>query len=79
MSKIGIIFGSNKGDASKVAEYLANKVQADVIDAKELKSEFLNEHEKLIFVASTHKVGELQNDFQQKLNCLKNAILAVKR
>ena len=33
MSKIGIIFGSNKGDASKVAEYLANKVQADVIDA----------------------------------------------
>lgn len=71
MSKVGIIFGSNKGDASKVAEYLASKIQADVIDAKGLESAFLSEHEKLIFVASTHKVGELQNDFKQKLDLLK--------
>ena len=68
MSKVGIVFGSNKGDAQKVAEYIGGKISADIVDAKELSADFLSAHEKLIFVASTHKVGELQNDFKAKLD-----------
>lgn len=71
MSKIGIVFGSNEGDAKNAAEYIAKNFDSEVIDAKDLTNEFLNSHSKLIFVASTHKVGELQNDFKAKLDLIK--------
>lgn len=71
MSKVGIVFGSNAGDAKNVAEYIANSFDSEVVDAKELNIDFLKSHDKLIFVASTHKVGELQNDFKEKLDLVK--------
>lgn len=70
MANIGVVFGSNAGDAQKVAEYIGAKFNSDIVDAKELCVDFLNAHDKLIFVASTHKVGELQNDFKAKLELI---------
>lgn len=72
MSKVGIVFGSNAGDAKAVAEYIAKSFDSEIIDAKELEAIFLESHDKLIFVASTHKVGELQNDFKAKLDVVKS-------
>ena len=70
MANVGVVFGSNAGDAQKVAEYIGAKFNSDIVDAKELCVNFLNAHDKLIFVASTHKVGELQNDFKAKLELI---------
>lgn len=73
MAKVGIVFGSNEGDAKTAAQYIAKEFDSETIDAKDLTSDFLSSYSKLIFVASTHKVGELQNDFKAKLDLIKNA------
>ena len=70
MAKVGVIFGSNAGDAKNVAEYVAAKFDSEVVDAKELTEDFLTSHDKIIFVASTHKVGEIQNDIKAKLDLI---------
>ncbi len=70
MAQIGIIFGSNAGDAKLVAEHIASKFNCDIVDAKELDSAFLEAHQKFFFVASTHGDGELQKDFRAKLNLI---------
>lgn len=74
MAQIGVVFGSNDGTgaASQAAKYIADKLNADIINATELESSFISSHEKLIFVASTHKVGELQKDFRAKLEVVAN-------
>ena len=75
MAQIGVVFGSNDGTgaASVAAKYIADKLGADIINATELENTFISSHEKLIFVASTHKVGELQKDFRAKLEVVANA------
>lgn len=75
MAQIGVVFGSNDGTgaASQAAKYIADKLNADIINATELESSFISSHEKLIFVASTHKVGELQKDFRAKLEVVANS------
>jgi len=78
MAKVGVVFGSNDGDAKRVAEYVAAKFDSEILNATELSADFLNSHEKLIFVASTHKVGELQKDFKAKLDVIAAAKLSGK-
>ena len=69
----GIVFGSNDGDAKVVAEYIASKIGCGVLNATDLTADFLDKNDKLIFVASTHKVGEVQKDFQAKLGLIGEA------
>lgn len=84
MAQIGVVFGSHfgrndaAGAAKEAAEYIAGKLGADIVNAKELEKDFLESHEKLIFVASTHKKGELQEDFQNKLDVVAQADLSGK-
>lgn len=73
MSNTAIIYGSNKGDAKGVAEFIASDIKADIIDAKDLIKADLDSHDKFIFVASTHKAGELQMDFQAKLDMIEQS------
>ena len=79
MAQIGIVFGSHfgrnetAGAAKYAADYIASKTGADIINATDLTENFIASHEKLIFVASTHKKGELQEDFQNKLDVVKAA------
>lgn len=79
MSQIGVVFGSHfgrnetAGAAKHAAEYIAGKLGADIINATQLEADFIASHEKLIFVASTHKKGELQEDFKNKLNVVEEA------
>ena len=62
MATVGIVFGSNDGYAEDVAEYLGEHFDSEIIDAQELSEGFLKTYNKLIFVASTHKYGELQKN-----------------
>lgn len=75
MANIGIVFGTNNVDSQTVAEKIAANFDSDLLNAKELTIDFLNNHEKLIFVASTHKYGELQQDFKAKLDVVAEADL----
>ncbi len=67
MANVGVIFGSNKGDAKEVAHFVAAGFDAEVIDAQDLTAEFFTRFRRFIFVASTHAYGELQKDFRAKL------------
>ncbi len=73
MANVGIIFGSNAGDAKEVAEFVGANFDAEIVDAKELTAEFFTRFTRFIFVASTHAYGELQKDFKAKLDLVKEA------
>lgn len=73
MAKVGIVYGTNAGDTKAVAEYIAKNFDSEIIDAKELTIDFLNNHDKLIFAASTHGHGDLQKDFKAKLDIIAEA------
>ncbi|MBO4576213.1 MAG: flavodoxin domain-containing protein [Neisseriaceae bacterium] len=68
-----IVFGSNDGDSQVVAQHIAESLNAPLLNATDLTADFLAQHNKLIFVASTHKVGEVQKDFQAKLPLIAEA------
>lgn len=68
-----IVFGSNDGDSQTVAQHIAQRLNATLLNATDLTDDFLTKHNKLIFVASTHKVGEVQRDFQAKLDLIADA------
>lgn len=70
MAKIGIIYGSNKGETKEAAEYIANNFDSDLINVVDLTAEFLTKFDKFILIASTHGNGELQKDFRAKANLL---------
>ncbi|MEE3704245.1 flavodoxin domain-containing protein [Campylobacter sp. CX2-8023-23] len=73
MAKIGIVYGSNAGDTKAVAEYIGKNFDSEIIDAKDLTLEFINQYDRLIFAASTHGHGELQKDFKAKLDLISEA------
>lgn len=73
MANVGIIYGSNKGDAKDVAEFVGANFDAEIIDAQNLAADFFTRFTRFIFVASTHAYGELQKDFKAKLNLVAEA------
>lgn len=70
MATVGIVFGSDDGYAEDAAEYIGKSFDSEIIDAQDLNEDFLAKYKKLIFVASTHRYGELQKDFKAKLELL---------
>lgn len=79
MSKIAIVFGSSNGGAKELATYINSLVSGEILDVKELSSEFLDKFDSYIFVSSTLGKGELQPDFKKKLGILEKYDFAGKK
>lgn len=70
MSKILVSYATKGGDTKEVAEFIADILKADVIEAKNLNENDLNSHDGFIFAASTHGDGQIFANFDDKLALL---------
>jgi len=69
MSEVKIIYGSSTGDTKKAAELIAQELQGVAMDAAAANAEDFNA-EVLILGTSTWGIGELQEDWIEKLEML---------
>lgn len=70
MSKILVSYATKGGDTKEVAEFIADILKADVIEAKNLNENVLNSHDGFVFAASTHGDGQIFANFDDKLGLL---------
>jgi len=78
MEKIGILYGSTMGNTANVArmmQTILGKNRADVIDIKIAGIEDLQRYPNLILGVSTWGLGEMQNDWMNKLPLLQETDL----
>lgn len=78
MGKIAVIFGSSTGTCETIAETIASKLGAEVINVYDLKAEMIAEYDTLLLGSSTWGYGELQDDWYDGVKLLKAADLAGK-
>jgi flavodoxin I len=81
MAQIGIVYGSTSGNTAKCAEimqHLLGKDRADLIDISKAGVDDLNRYPNLILGASTWGYGDLQDDWEGKMELLKKADLKEK-
>lgn len=75
MIKTAIIYGSTTGNTENVANQLAELLNADVFDASTKPTEALNKYDNLILGTSTWGAGDLQDDWEDFIEELKNTNL----
>ncbi len=78
MAKTIIVYGSSTGTCENIANTLAGKLNADVINAAELTAEQLSEADNILLGTSTWGFGEVQDDWYDGLNVLKTTDLSGK-
>lgn len=79
MSKIGIYYGSTTGTCEDIAKRIAKKLNdADVINAAELSEDNVKQYDVLLLGSSTWGAGELQDDWYDACDKLKNIDLSGK-
>lgn len=71
MKKTLVVYGSSTGTCQSIAETIAEKLGAEVIDVANLDDAQVNEAENLILGTSTWGTGEVQDDWYDGLNKLK--------
>ena len=71
MKKTLVVYGSSTGTCQSIAETIAEKLGAEVIDVANLDDAQVNEAENLILGTSTWGAGEVQDDWYDGLNKLK--------
>ncbi len=77
MSKTVVVFGSSTGTCEAIAEKIGNKMGAEVVNVCDLNDDVLAA-DNLIIGSSTWGAGELQDDWYDGVETLKNASLAGK-
>ena len=78
MKKIGIFYGSTTGTTESVANFIAKSLgltSDHVRSVNEMTPEMIAEYEVLLFGTSTWGVGELQDDWYDGIEKLKQADL----
>ena len=81
MKKTGIFYGSSTGTTEAVAKLIASKLgiaAEDVHDAGKLTAELAGSYDVLILGTSTWGYGELQDDWNNAIETLKNMDLSGK-
>lgn len=71
MKKTLVVYGSSTGTCQSIAETIAEKLGAEVVDVANLDDAQVNEAENLILGTSTWGAGEVQDDWYDGLNKLK--------
>jgi flavodoxin I len=78
MKKTVVIYGSTTGTLQAIAENIAEKLGVEAIDVANLDSQVIADHDNLLLGTSTWGAGELQDDWYDGVNTLKDAGLAGK-
>lgn len=81
MKKTCIIYGSSTGTCESIAQTIASKLglsDEDVINAGDITADKVNEYEVLLLGSSTWGSGELQDDWYDAINQVKEADLSGK-
>lgn len=73
-----VIYGSSTGTCQEIAETIASKLGADIIDAASLNADAIASHDNLILGTSTWGAGEMQDDWYDGVKELKSADLSGK-
>ena len=82
MKKIGLLYGSTTGNTEEVAEMIANEIgseNVDVLDVANISMEDAMKYERLIMGTSTWGSGDLQDDWEEFVEALKEADLSGKK
>ena len=75
MKKTLVVFGSSTGNCENFAEIISKKINADVVDVNNINAEKLAEYDNLILGTSTWGSGEVQDDWYDGIEKLKQADL----
>ncbi len=59
---LAVVYGSNTGNTKEVAEILAQKLDAELINIADVTPEELNKYDNLVIGGSTWGSGDLQDD-----------------
>ncbi len=81
MKKIGIFYGTTTGTTETIANAVAEKLNVDsenVFDVSELTADLVAEYDVLLLGTSTWGEGELQDDWFDGVNVLKESDLSGK-
>lgn len=78
MKKTLVVFGSTTGTCEDLANRIAEKLGADVINVTDLNADSIAEYDNLILGTSTWGAGELQDDWYDGVETLKGADLSGK-
>lgn len=78
MKKTVVIYGSTTGTLQAIAENIAEKLGVEAIDVANLDSQVIADHDNLLLGTSTWGAGELQDDWYDGVNTLKDTGLAGK-
>ncbi len=78
MNKTIVIYGSSTGTCEAIAEKIAAKLGAEVLNVQNMTADTIAENQNLILGTSTWGAGELQDDWYDGLNTLKAADLSGK-
>jgi flavodoxin I len=78
MKKTIVVYGSSTGTCQEIAEQIAGKLNVEAKDVANLTSDDIAENDNLLLGSSTWGAGELQDDWYDGLQTLKNADLSGK-
>lgn len=78
MSKTIVVFGSSTGTCETIAEKIAAKLGAEVLNVQGLNADVVAANDNLILGTSTWGAGELQDDWYDGVSVLKAADLSGK-
>ena len=70
MNKTIVVFGSSTGTCEAIAEKIASKLGAEVINVQDLTADVVADNQNLILGTSTWGAGELQDDWYDGLRVL---------
>lgn len=73
-----VIYGSSTGTCQDIAGTIAEKLGVEAIDVQNLSAEVVANNDNLILGTSTWGAGELQDDWYDGINVLKEADLSGK-
>ncbi len=78
MSKTIVVYGSSTGTCEAIAEKIASKLGAEVLNVQDMTADVVAANDNLILGTSTWGAGELQDDWYDGINVLKAADLSGK-
>lgn len=79
MSKTIVVYGSSTGTCESIAQTIGEKLNAEVIEVTNLTADQLESADNILLGTSTWGAGELQDDWYDGLDVVKEAKLTGKK
>lgn len=79
MSKTIVVYGSSTGTCESIAQTLGEKLGAEVVEVSAMTAELLEGADAILLGSSTWGAGDLQDDWFDGVNVVKQANLAGKK